>query len=313
VDKVVVCTIGSWDILHRGHIEYLKKAREEGDILVVGVDSDVALRRYKRRNEYYPQADRQEIVAAIQGVDYVTVVDDVDLAGDWQMGLVKAIQPDVFVCNDKTYPEAQRRKLQALCQKTRAIAFYDPPSPLSSVAVLEEIKRTLQSVSAKLAEIGLAGERSGDRKALASPISGRKIFIGHGRSDVWKDLLLFLRDRLKLDCIEYNSDPTAGLSTKERLEDMLNQAAFAFLVMTAEDEHGDGSRHARENVIHEAGLFQGKVGFKRAIILLEEGCTEFANIQGLGQIRFSTNNIKGTFEEIRGVLERERLLRAMGG
>ena len=62
---------------------------------------------------------------------------------------------------------------------------------------------------------------------------------------------------------------------------MLDRALFAFLVMTGEDQHGDGTTHARENVIHEAGLFQGRLGFEKAIILLEEGCAEFSNIHGL--------------------------------
>ena len=63
------------------------------------------------------------------------------------------------------------------------------------------------------------------------------------------------------------------------------------------------------NVVHEAGLFQGRLGFTKAIVLLEEGCEEFSNIQGLGQIRFPKGNIAAAFEEIRRVLEREDLLR----
>lgn len=89
---------------------------------------------------------------------------------------------------------------------------------------------------------------------------------------------------------------------------MLDAAVFAFLVMTAEDEHADTTRHARENVIHEVGLFQGRLGFRRAIVLLEDGCSEFSNIQGLGQIRFPKGNIKAKSEEIRDVLKREGLL-----
>jgi hypothetical protein len=61
-------------------------------------------------------------------------------------------------------------------------------------------------------------------------------------------------------------------------------------------------------VIHEAGLFQGRLGFKKAIILLEDGCSEFANIHGLGQIRFPKGNITPAFEEIRRVLERENII-----
>jgi len=62
------------------------------------------------------------------------------------------------------------------------------------------------------------------------------------------------------------------------------------------------------NVIHEAGLFQGRLGFEKAILLLEKDCEEFSNIQGLGQIRFPKGNITAIFEEIRQVLEREGLL-----
>lgn len=83
------------------------------------------------------------------------------------------------------------------------------------------------------------------------------------------------------------------------------RAAIAFLVLTAEDKMTDGGERARQNVLHDAGLFQGRLGFARAIVLLEEGCEEFSNIQGLGQIRFPAGNIAAAFEEVRGVLERE--------
>ena len=134
------------------------------------------------------------------------------------------------------------------------------------------------------------------------------IFIGHGASPVWKDLKDFLVDRLAKAHEEYNREPTPGRSTKERLLEMLDAACFAFLVMTAEDEHGDGKMHARANVIHEAGLFQGRYGFERAIILLEEGCEEFSNVRGIGQIRFPKGDIAAKFEEIRRVLEREKII-----
>jgi len=140
--------------------------------------------------------------------------------------------------------------------------------------------------------------------APQSSLTG-KIFIGHGRSPAWKDLRDFLRDRLDLKWTEFNREPAAGYATKERLEQMLGEASFAFLVMTAEDEDPSGKFHARENVVHEVGLFQGKLGFNRAIILLEEGCSEFSNIVGLSQIRFPKGNIMAASEEVRRVLERE--------
>jgi predicted nucleotide-binding protein len=121
---------------------------------------------------------------------------------------------------------------------------------------------------------------------------------------IWRELKTFIEDRLHLPVDEFNSMPIAGITTTERLSELLDAAVAAFLVMTAEDEQVDGKMRARENVVHEVGLFQGRLGFARAIVLLEEGCEPFSNIHGLGQIRFP--NLK--FEDIRAVLERERLL-----
>ncbi|MBL8878057.1 MAG: nucleotide-binding protein [Phycisphaerales bacterium] len=135
-----------------------------------------------------------------------------------------------------------------------------------------------------------------------------RIFIGHGRSQTWRDLKDFVTERLHLDYEEFNREATAGLSTKERLIQMLERCEFAFLLMTADNQHADGTRHARENVIHEVGLFQGRYGFERAIVLLEDGCQEFSNIAGLCQIRYPAGNLENKFEEIRRVLEREGLL-----
>lgn len=137
---------------------------------------------------------------------------------------------------------------------------------------------------------------------------GTKIFIGHGRSVVWHQLKSFLTDRLHLTCDEFNAEAVAGITTTARLQKMLDDAAFAFLVMTADNIHADSRTHARENVIHEAGLFQGRLGFERAIILLEEGCSQFSNIHGLSYIAFPTGNLEAAFEKIRQVLEREHLL-----
>jgi len=138
--------------------------------------------------------------------------------------------------------------------------------------------------------------------------TGTKIFIGHGASPFWKDLKDFVCDRLQLPWDEFNRVPVAGITNIARLSQMLDEAAIAFLVMTAEDEQTDGKLRARMNVIHEAGLFQGRLGFTKAIVILEEGCEEFSNIQGLGQIRFPKGKIKAAFEEVRQVLEREGLL-----
>lgn len=140
---------------------------------------------------------------------------------------------------------------------------------------------------------------------LGGATHGTKVFIGHGRSLQWLKLKSFLSERLALDCDEFNIEPVAGIHTTDRLEIMLTQAGMAFLVMTAEDKHADGTVHARENVTHEVGLFQGHIGSRRAIVILEEGCAKFSNLDGLTLIMFPPNDIAARFEEVRRVLERE--------
>src|SRR5580658_2268471 len=71
------------------------------------------------------------------------------------------------------------------------------------------------------------------------------VFIGHGHSHEWKDLRHFLLARLNLECEEFNQASAAGLSTVTRLLQILDSISFAFLVMTAEDVHGNGTHHAR--------------------------------------------------------------------
>lgn len=141
-----------------------------------------------------------------------------------------------------------------------------------------------------------------------SPETGTHVFIGHGRSLLWRELKDFIQDDLGLPWDEFNRVPVAGVSNVARLSEMLDNAAIAFLILTAEDERSDGKVQARQNVIHEAGLFQGRLGFSRAIVMLEEGCEEFSNIQGLGQIRFPEGNIRAAFQDVREVLEREGLI-----
>ncbi len=131
------------------------------------------------------------------------------------------------------------------------------------------------------------------------------VFIGHGRNPQWRDLKDHLHEKHGYKIEAYETGSRAGHAIRDILQDMLAHSSFAILVMTGEDETQDGKLRARQNVIHEAGLFQGRLGFNRAIILLEEGTEGFSNIQGIDQIRFSKGNIKETFGEVLAVLRRE--------
>lgn len=132
-----------------------------------------------------------------------------------------------------------------------------------------------------------------------------KVFIGHGGDSQWKDLKDHLHEKHGYTIVAYEIGARAGHSIRDVLEDMLDESSIALLVMTGEDMDGEGKLHARENVIHETGLFQGRLGFSRAIILLEHGTEEFSNIAGIQQIRFAKGNIATTFGDVLSVLKRE--------
>lgn len=132
-----------------------------------------------------------------------------------------------------------------------------------------------------------------------------KVFIGHSHDGQWRLLKDHLHDLHHYEVIAYEIGPRAGLSVKEVLEKMLNDSSIAFLVLTGEDITNYGEAYARQNVVHELGLFQGRLGFNRAIALLEEGVVEFSNIYGINQIRFSKANIRETFGDVLATIKRE--------
>ncbi|MEW6369272.1 MAG: adenylyltransferase/cytidyltransferase family protein [Acidobacteriota bacterium] len=92
---------GCFDLLHAGHVRYLEDAGRRCDVLVVGVNSDRSVRRYKGPGRpVQPEGDRAEIVAALECVDYVTIFGDSDVHG-----LLRALRPD-FHCKGTDYTRA---------------------------------------------------------------------------------------------------------------------------------------------------------------------------------------------------------------
>lgn len=134
------------------------------------------------------------------------------------------------------------------------------------------------------------------------------IFIGHGRSKLWARVKMFLEDDLHIRTVTYESESRVGESIVPVLGKMLDEATFAVLILTAEDETADGELHARQNVIHEAGLFQGRLGFKKAVLLKQDGLEGFTNVDGLQYIPFIGDSIEQTFYELHRVVKREKLI-----
>lgn len=140
---------------------------------------------------------------------------------------------------------------------------------------------------------------------VTAPKEDITIFIGHGNSLQYRDIKDHLHDRHKYRVETYETGNRAGHSIRDILEEMSKKSNFAILVMTAEDQTADGNFRARQNVIHEVGLFQGKLGFSKVIVAVEEGCDVFSNLDGVHQLRYSKNNIKEIYGDVIATIRRE--------
>jgi D-glycero-beta-D-manno-heptose 1-phosphate adenylyltransferase len=91
--KRIVFTNGCFDLLHPGHTRYLAKAKHLGDVLIVAVNSDASVRELKGADRpIVPEAERAEILAALEAVDYVTIFSD-----PTPQEIIARILPDVLV------------------------------------------------------------------------------------------------------------------------------------------------------------------------------------------------------------------------
>ncbi|MCB0410892.1 MAG: D-glycero-beta-D-manno-heptose 1-phosphate adenylyltransferase [Bdellovibrionales bacterium] len=100
-NKKIVFTNGCFDLLHVGHIKYLQEARSQGDVLIVGLNTDQSVQRLKGPDRpVQHQEDRAEILAALSAVDAVILFDD-----ETPINLIHIIRPDVLVKGGDWPPE----------------------------------------------------------------------------------------------------------------------------------------------------------------------------------------------------------------
>jgi len=105
--KIIVSTNGSFDLLHAGHVRFLEEAKAQGDVLIIGLNSDKSVRAWKKHIGYkdwkkrplVPQEYRAEMLAALECVDYVTIFDEADC-----IRFVESVKPAVHV-NGSEYGE----------------------------------------------------------------------------------------------------------------------------------------------------------------------------------------------------------------
>jgi predicted nucleotide-binding protein len=290
---------------------------------------------------YEPEYIKQEILRRAGAIDLNAVTDFIAMANDKLAAAKSAIESiltieanslrDEFVKArlselKQVRPESESAALQAIVPRgsaisrdVEAISGRRRAAPHHELFALthsfNSARNCLLNAAKIISSLRAHMERREKMKtphvpspAPSSVVGKGHVFIGHGRSSQWLLLKDFLKDRLGIPYDEFNRVAVAGVTNVERLSEMLDAASFAFLVMTGEDEMAGGKTQPRMNVVHEAGLFQGRLGFGKAIVLLEDGCEDFSNIDGLGQIRFPKGNIKAAFEDIRRVLEREGLI-----
>jgi rfaE bifunctional protein, domain II len=135
--KVVVLTNGCFDLLHPGHVRYLREARRLGDVLIVALNSDHAVRELKGpARPILNQSDRAEVISALACVDYVSVFDDVS-----PREMIASILPDVLVKGGDWGLDQiiGREEVEAAGGKVLSLPFVDG---VSTSEIIERIKRT---------------------------------------------------------------------------------------------------------------------------------------------------------------------------
>lgn len=130
----ITLTSGSFDCFHTGHGRYLKRGKELGDILIVGVDSDQKIRKRKGQNRPIdPEEERLEILLChCRHVDFVIL----KKATDPRWGLIKTICPDFLLAIEETYSEEDLEELKKYCDE---IIVVERQAPTSTSAKIRKI------------------------------------------------------------------------------------------------------------------------------------------------------------------------------
>ena len=121
--KKVVATNGCFDLLHTGHVRYLKAARALGDILVVGLNGNASVRELKGEGRpLNDEKDRAEVLAALESVDLVTIFPELRATG-----FLEAVTPDIYVkggdYNSNTLNADERAALEKVGAKIEIVPF----------------------------------------------------------------------------------------------------------------------------------------------------------------------------------------------
>jgi len=134
------------------------------------------------------------------------------------------------------------------------------------------------------------------------------VFIAHGRSLLYLEVYRYLKEDLLLEPVAFETEDHTSQQISEILNQYLDRATVAVIVMTGEEQTMSNQLLARQNVVHEAGLFQAKLGFDRVAILKDKNAENFSNIQGLIYIPFDPQDITGCFYKLRRFLAKHEIV-----
>jgi sugar/nucleoside kinase (ribokinase family) len=172
---------------------------------------------------------------------------------------------------------------------------------------LKMVSKKLTVTGAKTLDIfgGVIGQVADE---IAYKHQEKAIFIGHGRDPIWREVESFLRQDLKVNVEAWESDTRLNQFPIEVLSALLDKTRFAILLMTAEDATDIGSVRARQNVLHEMGLFQGRLGFKNVIVLRDVGLEMPTNLEGWQMVEIDRQNIRGTLANLEAGLRSAKII-----
>jgi D-glycero-beta-D-manno-heptose 1-phosphate adenylyltransferase len=138
----VVLTSGSFDLIHLGHVKYLELAKRQGDVLVVGVDSDEKIRRRKGEDRpMVPEMERLELLAFQRPVDLIYKKED----GEARWALIEAVRPDVLVLTeDHSYDDRDLAELEELVGRIEVLPRQ------ASVTTSERIRQMYMNLGERL-------------------------------------------------------------------------------------------------------------------------------------------------------------------
>lgn len=130
------------------------------------------------------------------------------------------------------------------------------------------------------------------------------IFVAHGQDPRWGQFILALRDRWDVKFEYFEESNRTAQQISDVVVQMTSGSSLAVILMTGDDVMEDGTPRARQNVIHEAGLCHGVLGFDKVALLIQDGVEKFSNAQGIVYIPYDPERVTSCFHELGEFFER---------